>query len=234
MLRNKKLIQPTRSHWKPARRLRLWQVTPLLLLLGSLSLHAGFVETFDNGSDNGDWHLTVNPPTFETDGGNPGPYLHATADAAVPTWYVPLGTEPTYFLGDFAGKKVGTLAFDINIFTGVEVPDRAMTLDLNTTLGTGDFSKGVDAYYIGTDISQLPLGWQTYEFPVNATSLTIPPGWVVTKGNGRPGTDADWQALMHDVETLGVELGEPGFFYPFGIWDLGLDNARVTRLIRQP
>ena len=54
----------------------------------------------------------------------------------------------------------------------------------------------------------------------------------MTKGNGRPGTDADWQALMHDVETLGVELGEPGFFYPFGIWDLGLDNARITRLLR--
>jgi hypothetical protein len=27
---------------------------------------------------------------------------------------------------------------------------------------------------------------------------------------------------MADVETLGVELGEPGFFYPFGIWDLGM------------
>ena len=33
---------------------------------------------------------------------------------------------------------------------------------------------------------------------------------------------------MGDVETLGVELGEPGFFYPFGIWDLGLDNARIA------
>lgn len=39
---------------------------------------------------------------------------------------------------------------------------------------------------------------------------------------------------MQDVETMGVELGEPGFFYPFGFWDLGLDNARVTRLLRQP
>ena len=108
------------------------------------------------------------------------------------------------------------MAFDINIFSGLEVPDRAMTLDLNTTLGTGDFTKGVDAYYIGTDISKLPVGWQTYEFPVNASSLTIPSGWVVIKGNGQPGTDADWQALMQDVETIGVELGEPGFFYPFG------------------
>jgi hypothetical protein len=206
----------------------------LTFLLAVPTLRAGFVETFDDGNNNGDWHLTVNPPVIEPDGGNPGPYLHAGADAAVPTWYVPYLTPHTHFLGNFAEKSIGTLAVDIDIFTGVQVPNRAVTLDLNTTLGTGDFSKGVDAYYIGTDISRLPVGWRTYEFPIDAASPTIPPGWVVTKGNGQPGTDADWQALMQDVETLGFELGEPGFFYPFGLWEIGLDNARITRLLRQP
>lgn len=218
-----------------ARALCFWELISLLFLF-AIPVRAGtaFVETFDNGSNNGDWHLTVNPATIEPDGGNPGPYLHATADAAVPTWYVPLDTTDTYFLGDYSAHKVGTIAVDINIFSGVQVPDRAVTLDLNTTFHTGDFSKGVDAYYIGTDISKLPIGWHTYEFPIDSKSRTIPPGWVVTKGNGRRGNDADWRALMRDVETLGVELGEPGFFYPFGIWDLGLDNARITQLLRQP
>lgn len=206
----------------------------LTFALSVPAVRAGFVETFDNGSNNGDWHLTTNPATIEPDGGNPGAYLHATADAAVPTWYVPYGTEDTYFLGNFAAKQVGTLAFDINIFSGVQVPDRAVTLDLNTTLGTGDFSKGVDAYYVGRDISRLPAGWHTYKFPVDAASSTIPAGWVVTKGNGQPGTDADWQALMQDVETMGVELGKPGYAYPFGIWDLGLDNARISKRLVQP
>ena len=215
-----------------ARAFAFGSTTLLVLAFALPAARAGFVETFDNGGNEGDWHLTVSPPSVEPDGGNPGAYLRASADAAVPTWYVPIGTPTIYFLGDFVHTKVGTLAVDINIFSGVEVPDRAVTLDLETTLGTGDFTKGVDAYYIGTDISTFPRGWQTYEFPINATSPTIPPGWVVTKGNGRPGTDADWQALMNDVETLGVELGQPGFFYPFGIWDLGLDNARVTRLLR--
>jgi len=228
MSKNSEYTRATRSS------LRLWPIIPLLFLVAAFPARGGFVETFDNGSNEGDWHLTVNPATIEPDGGNPGPYLHAMADAAVPTWYVPLDTPTAYFLGNFAEKKVGTLAVDIDIFSGVEVPDRAVTLDLETTLGTGDFSQGVDAYYIGTDISHFPVGWQTYEFPINAASTTIPPGWVVTKGNGRPGTDTDWQALMGDVETLGVELGEPGFFYPFGIWDIGLDNARITRLLRQP
>ena len=215
----------------------LWLLVPAFLMLALPTMRAGFVETFDNGSDNGDWHLSSNPGellVIEPDGGNPGPYLHGTVDSAIPTWYVPQGTTGTYFLGNFAAKKVGTLSFDLDIFAGLEVPDRAVTLDLNTTLGTGDFSKGVDAYYVGTDISKLPVGWHSYEFPVNAASLTIPAGWVVTNGDGRPGTAADWQALMHDVETIGIELGEPGFFYPFWIWDLGLDNVRVTRLLRAP
>jgi len=210
------------------RRPRLWQLLPLLFFLVLPGLHAAFVETFDDGTDNGDWHLTVNPPTLETDGGNPGAYLRASADAAVPTWYVPYLTTHTVFLGDFAQKNIGTMTFDLNTYAGVEVPDRNVTLDLNTTFHTGDFSKGVDAYYIGRNISHLPVGWHTYAFPVSAASPTIPPGWVVTRGDGSPGTDADWQALMQDVETLGVELGTPGYFYPFGVWDIGFDNARLS------
>ena len=78
-------------------------------------MHAGFVETFDNGSNDGDMHLTTAPPAIEPDGGNPGPYLSASADAAVPTWYVPIGTFRTHFLGDFAFQRLGTFSVDIDI-----------------------------------------------------------------------------------------------------------------------
>jgi len=66
------------------RTLRLWQLIPLLVVFAIPTMRAGFVETFDNGSNNGDWHLTVNPATIEPDGGNPGPYLHATATPPFP------------------------------------------------------------------------------------------------------------------------------------------------------
>jgi hypothetical protein len=46
-------------------------------------------------------------------------------------------------------------------------------------------------------------------------------------GSGRPGTDVDWQALIQGVKTVGLQLGTPGYFYPFWIRDLGLDNVRI-------
>ncbi|MGI8890964.1 MAG: hypothetical protein ACR2G0_09330 [Chthoniobacterales bacterium] len=225
----------------PRRTTRFHAVIPvvvlalLLLLSGARLAQAGYVETFDDGLNSDGWRLTTDPTRLlmvEPDGGNPGAYLHGEVDSAVPTWYVPLGTKPDHFLGDYALRRVGGLSFDLNIIQGSQVPDRNVTLDLKTTFGTGDFSQGVDAYYLGADISRLPVGWNTYSFPLNATSPTIPPGWVVTKGNGKPGTDADWQALMQDVETLGLELGTPGYFYPFFFWELGLDNVRIARQYR--
>ena len=232
--KNESLKRMNATHYSRLLSLQIFSLA-LTACLGLASARAGFVETFDNGGDDGDWHLSSNPNellVIEPTGGNPGAYLHGTVDAAVPTWYVPMDTAPTHFLGNFAARGVGALSFDIIIYSGSEVPDRNVTLDIETTFGSGDFSKGVDAYYIGTDISHFPPGWETYSFPCDATSTTIPPGWVVTRGNGKAGTGADWQALMQDVEDLGVELGTPGYFYPDWIWDLGLDNARISKRFR--
>jgi hypothetical protein len=101
-----------------------------------------------------------------------------------------------------------------------------------TTRGTGDFSQGLEAYRIGRDISTLPVGWKSYSFALSATSSSIPPGWVLLRGDGTQGTDADWQRLMEDVETIGFELGKSGFAYPvLNGWDLGLDNVRITERV---
>jgi hypothetical protein len=49
------------------------------------------------------------------------------------------------------------------------------------------------------------------------------------RGDGSPGTDSDWRKLMQDVETLGFEMGIPGFFYPdLNIWTLGVDNVSIV------
>src|SRR5947207_11193748 len=87
---------------------RLWQLLAIVFLLVVPAVRAAFVETFDNGSNDGDWRLTTSTdPVIEPSGGNPRAYLHGQVDAAVPTWYVPLGTTSTHFLGNYAKLGVG-------------------------------------------------------------------------------------------------------------------------------
>lgn len=195
---------------------------------------AGVADTFDSGVNLGAWRLTTNPDRLyqiEPTGGNPGAYLHGQVATAVPTWYV---SDPANnpFLGDYAtmgGGGVTNFSFDMTISGGIQVPDRNMTLHLVTTLGTGDLSLGIEAFFVGTDISNFSPGWNHYTYPLNASDAAIPTGWVVTEGNGTPGTAADWHTLMTHIEGVHFSLGTPGFFYPsLGIWDLGLDNVTLT------
>jgi len=40
---------------------------------------------------------------------------------------------------------------------------------------------------------------------------------------------------MSNIETIGVELGTPGYSYPsLNLWDLGLDNARIVEAVPEP
>jgi hypothetical protein len=203
----------------------------VLAVAAGVSVHADVIDTFDNGVNLGTWRLTSNPSRLyqiEPAGGNPGAYLHGQVAAAVPTWYIdqPVGN---LFTGDFAAEGVSAFSYDMNISGGVQVPDRNLTLHLYTTLGTGDPVQGIEAYFIGDDISEYTPEWDHHEYPLDATSATIPSGWTVFEGDGTPGTDADWQTLVRHVENVTIALGTPGFFYPnLNIWDLGLDNVRLT------
>jgi hypothetical protein len=192
---------------------------------------ADVVDTFDNNVNQGTWRLTSNTSRLyqiEPTGGNPGAYLHGQVAAAVPTWYV---SNPTAnpFLGNYSATGVHSFAFDLNISGGVQVPDRVLTLHLYTTLGTGDPAQGIEAYELGTDISNYQPGWFRYMYSLNAGSTSIPQGWVVTEGNGNPGTDADWRTLVSHVENITMALGQPGYFYPnLNVWDIGLDNVTLS------
>ncbi|HWB20099.1 MAG TPA: hypothetical protein VG711_07365 [Phycisphaerales bacterium] len=207
----------------------------LLCVLGAWSITSGVsadvIDDFDNSTNLGTWLLTTNPnfpPMFVQSGGNPGAYLEQHVSTAVPTWHI---NNPANnpFVGDYAGESVTGFSFDMIITGGIEVPDRNMTLHLSTTLGTGDLSQGIEAWYVGTDISNFPTGWTHFSYDVDAASSTIPTGWVVFEGNGDAGTDADWHALMTHIEDVGIALGTPGFAYPnLGVWDLSLDNVQLS------
>src|SRR5436853_7286952 len=106
----------------------------LLLCFAVPSLRAGFVETFEDGTNDSDWRLTTSTePVIEPDGGNPGAYLWQEVDAATPTWGVGTGANP--FIGNYAKLEVNGMSFDLNIFAGIGAANRNITLNISTTFG---------------------------------------------------------------------------------------------------
>ena len=79
--------------------------------------------------------------------------------------------------------------------------------------------------------NRVPKGWQTYSFPVDADSPTVPKGWKFTHGDGTPAGDAEWSQFLKQVDLTTVGYYRPGFAYPsLGSWNLGIDNITLKAM----
>lgn len=199
-----------------------------------------FIETYDDGTDVGLWHCSVTAMRIlEPSGGNPGAYIQQGGfSTAVPIWasvstrFQPGVSDPykvdSIYTGDWATLGVTTLTVALNIIqVATWATDRATTLELLQMDDTG-FNVNFDATYTLPDLPDPPVGWQTYSFPVNANSPTIPDGWVCTHGDGTPCADSEWSQFLHRVDLTSVGFYKPGFVYPnLGTWVLGIDNVEL-------
>jgi hypothetical protein len=199
-----------------------------------------FIETYDDGTDVGLWHCSLSVPrTVEASGGNPGPYVQQGGFSShVPTWasistrFQPGVNDPykidSIYTGDWTTPGVTTITVDLNILqVATWGTDRAVTLQLLQMDETG-FNVTYDATYTLPDLPEPPVGWQTYSFPADANSPTIPEGWVFTRGDGTPGTDAEWSPFLHRIDLASIGFYKPGFAYPgLGTWILGIDNIEI-------
>ena len=131
-------------------------------------------------------------------------------------------------MGDYDAKRIEHVSADLQIFqAGAWTSDRTVTLQL-IRWDTANATVALSATYSVGDMPTAPEGWNHYDFAVDARSPTIPPGWVLTRGGGAPGTDADWATLMHRIDLVGFGYWKPGFAYPsLGTWKLGIDNIHV-------
>ena len=162
-----------------------------------------------------------------------GRLQHPRADMGERLDAVSTGFNDTYkidsiYTGDWTSLGVTSITADLNIIQVASWgTDRAVTLELLQMDETG-FNVTYDATYTLPDLPQPPVGWQTYSFPVNANSPTIPEGWVFTRGDGTPGTDAEWSQFLHRIDLTSIGFYKPGFGYPgFGTWILGIDNIEI-------
>src|SRR5207248_207494 len=199
-----------------------------------------FIETYDDGTDVGLWHCSVGAPrTIETSGGNPAAYVQQGGfSSSIPTWasistrFQPGVPDPykidSIYTGDSTSLGVTSITADLNVIqVATWATDRAVTLELLQMDETG-FNVNYDTTYTLPDLPNPPVGWQTYLFPVDANSSTIPEGWVFTHGDGTPGTDAEWSPSLHRVDLTSIGFYKPGFAYPsLGTWILGIDNIEI-------
>jgi hypothetical protein len=202
-----------------------------------------FTETYENGTqDIGNWSLSTNPQRprmINPTGGNPDSYLYSEVSSAIPTWstastrYQPGVNDEvkrdSVFTGDYYTADIKKLSVDLSVEQpGSWTSDRTVTLHM---MSWDDANDGVafDATYTLPDIPDLPVGWNHYEFPINATSPTVPDGWMCNRGDGTPCTGEDWATFMHQIDLVGFGYWKPGYAYPsLGLWKLGIDNIHIT------
>ncbi len=200
-----------------------------------------FIETYDDGTDVGIWNCSLSVPRIiETSGGNPGAYVQQGGFSThVPTWFsVSTRYQPGFndmykndsiYTGDWTSLGVTSLTADLNIIqAGGWGPDRAVTLELLQMDDTG-FNVNYDATYTLHDLPVPPVGWHTYSFRVDANSPTIPHGWVFTRGDGSPGTDAEWSPFLHRID-----LTQPQRRHRLPHHDLRRRRTRHRGRLRRP
>jgi hypothetical protein len=191
--------------------------------------HADVVADFENGINNGNWFGNVGGNQLQATGGDPGGYWNAIGGRGEPFFETPVDPRNP-FAGDYVAKGVTAFSCDLRADTGFTQSDpdgRNVTLHLFWT-NSGDYVTGIDAYFLGDIVPVIGAGWKHYAFDVPANSSTIPADWVVTEGDGTPGTDADWQYLMHNVDHVEVMFGAVGYGFPSRSWNTGLDNATLV------
>jgi hypothetical protein len=189
---------------------------------------ADVVDTFENGTDIGNWFGINQNTWFRTEGGRPGWWLNAVEGRGEPMFQF-LPDPNNAFAGDYAAKHVTGFSVDLRADAGFDSQGsdgRRITLRLYWTNG-GQYTTGIEAYRTGGIMPKIGNGWQSYFFSIPAARATIPPGWTVWKGDGTAGTDEDWQYLVRHVDQVQIIYGEIGYMFPVWTWDIGMDNAHL-------
>jgi hypothetical protein len=217
--------------------MRVHIVLPLCLATAGLALAARpvpqgttFVETFDNASNTGGWTFGNSFESITQDGANRGFHLrNVYLDTFAPQ---PRTTEESIFSGDYRARGVTSVGVDLRVYrVDYTTRGRNLTVVLGSDLDTPrDSADDCRVYQVGQRLLPPPgHAWIAYDFPVPSGSPVMPEGWGIVPGFCT-GLDADsaWNAVIGDVDRLGYYGGDPELFYIFQVWDLGLDNPRIT------
>lgn len=188
-------------------------------------------EPFDGPLDQATWRLGT-LDRIDAAGGNPGSYLHnPQLDSAVPS-PVYVGPLPSPFFGDYRAANVTSLGLDVVVYAASIGVDnkRPLSIVLTSDMGTpDDASDDCDVYTVGSkNVPRPGAPWRSYEFRVPSGATTLPNGWIVRGACGGLSANDAWNAVITNVTRVAFPFADPDTLWFFQIWDLGIDNVRIT------
>ncbi|TDJ70394.1 MAG: hypothetical protein E2O39_10125 [Planctomycetota bacterium] len=204
-------------------------------LLYATASAQNFTETFTNASNEGDWEVywdAVN--TFESTGGNPDWYLRLDNSMAGTTCQWVLIRQrvwPSAFSGDWRAADVTSVGLDVNLVVGPSMVNPEWVITLANDSGTpADDTDDCRLIYHATQLPPSQSGWQSFDFPVPADSLTLPLNWEVEGPCSLVDWTITWNQVIQDVDYVTFRLDTDNLvFCNFtNVWDLGVDNVRVS------
>jgi hypothetical protein len=198
------------------------------------------VETFESGSNQGNWTWGTGSETFVIAGDAHGRYLR---EDYLVTFTPPASTDfgtPSIFTGDYRTRNVASVGIDMAIpSVSGTVTGRTVTLILLNDNGTPDDLEDDWGAFTVTNLPIPPTGiagfsgpseilqWRSYDITVPSQSASLPEGWSWISRNYLR-RNGSWARLMRDVDHVGFILGNPAVLYPLLAWDVALDNPRIT------
>ena len=202
-----------------------------LLLLAWNAVYAAedYVETFSDGFNLGGWtYGSPNGHIMQT-GGNPDYYF---LDNGLDT-YSPHArtTLESVFTGDYRGRNVTTVGIDLILHrVDFGVGQRPLSVMLISKNGTpDDYSDDWAAYHIGPEnVPQVGEGWKTFDFEIPSQATDWPPDWHFIRTGPNAPQNPDWNFVITAVDQLGFFYGDPELFFIFQMWEVGMDNPRIT------
>jgi hypothetical protein len=70
--------------------------------------------------------------------------------------------------------------------------------------------------------------WRSFDFVVPSQLPAMPPRWGRLGECGSLTDDELWNKVITGVDRLSFFAGDPDLIYIFQVWDVGIDNPRIT------
>lgn len=222
------------------------------LTLLSVTSQAQILEDFESGNPT-NWRMdfdgTFNGfavpdiiPGHSATGGNPDGHISFTnLSSQMPVWFLNSENDPD-FTGNFRSRAVEGVTMDARLITGASPFGMHMYVLLGDDMGTPEINDdimiwspfdGAQYGFAGVGGSGvLPYGvWNTLTWDLDASSTFLPAGWNVWSFSGTHSgdDDADWNALIQDVDYMAFTNGAPWGGFVLGTIYIDFDNLGLLQ-----